>query len=570
MPEGPRPDPGHAGARALPGRVRQRPARPRRPLAHHPARASPGAGCSPTAATSTTCSSTGCCAGPGGSRTTCWRSGRSASCRTTRSRPRRARRPRSRGRATSASSPLYRLDMGEARGRDPRHAPSYQLELEDITVGDGDEATKGSIVEVHYVGVSWKTGNQFDASWDRGDTFKFGLGKGQVIRGWDEGVAGMKVGGRRRITIPAGHGVRRARRGRRDRPERDARVRGRPDRRDGSSVGLMRTSLAPEERQRLARKRQEEEVTVDARLELAAMLGNQALARALARQPATLEAPAAAAERAAQARHPAVDPGALRHRGRAHARRGQRDAQPGRRLGPAALHGLRAARARPDRGAPRALRLRQRPRGDPRLGQDAPAALARRPDDHEGDEARLRDAARDLLPAPRERADEDLRRPVAGPRPDRGRGRRVRGQHGRRREDPRPPVPRQPVRDRRDAQRHRVRALPAGRGQDVLQHLRLRRRHRDGRLPAARLVDRSDVDEDPGRRRDHQPGRPQAHEEGQGGRLQRRRARVRRHRRRAERQRAHQVDAQDRRRVRLERRDATWRRRRPRPTRARS
>ena len=52
------------------------------------------------------------------------------------------------------------------------------------------------------MGVSWKTGNEFDASWDRGDTFKFGLGKGQVIRGWDEGVAGMKVGGRRRITIP--------------------------------------------------------------------------------------------------------------------------------------------------------------------------------------------------------------------------------------------------------------------------------------------------------------------------------------------------------------------------------
>ncbi|MDA0184200.1 FKBP-type peptidyl-prolyl cis-trans isomerase [Solirubrobacter phytolaccae] len=84
----------------------------------------------------------------------------------------------------------------------PEGAPSYQLELEDLTVGEGDEATAGSIVEVHYVGVSWKTGKQFDASWDRGDTFKFGLGKGQVIRGWDEGVAGMKVGGRRKITIP--------------------------------------------------------------------------------------------------------------------------------------------------------------------------------------------------------------------------------------------------------------------------------------------------------------------------------------------------------------------------------
>lgn len=80
--------------------------------------------------------------------------------------------------------------------------PSYQLELDDIAVGDGDEATAGSLVEVHYVGVSWSTGAQFDASWDRGDTFKFALGKGQVIAGWDQGVAGMKVGGRRRITIP--------------------------------------------------------------------------------------------------------------------------------------------------------------------------------------------------------------------------------------------------------------------------------------------------------------------------------------------------------------------------------
>src|ERR1700712_1600799 len=80
--------------------------------------------------------------------------------------------------------------------------PSYQLELDDITEGDGEEATPGRVVEVHYVGVSWKSGEQFDASWDRGDTFKFGLGKGQVIAGWDQGVTGMKVGGRRRITIP--------------------------------------------------------------------------------------------------------------------------------------------------------------------------------------------------------------------------------------------------------------------------------------------------------------------------------------------------------------------------------
>ena len=82
-------------------------------------------------------------------------------------------------------------------------APSYQLEVEDIAVGDGDEAAPGHVVEVHYVGVSWKTGQQFDASWDRGSTFSFQLGAGRVIKGWDQGVVGMKVGGRRRLTIPA-------------------------------------------------------------------------------------------------------------------------------------------------------------------------------------------------------------------------------------------------------------------------------------------------------------------------------------------------------------------------------
>ena len=88
----------------------------------------------------------------------------------------------------------------------PEGAPSYQLELEDLTVGDGPEATPGSLVDVHYVGVAWSTGKQFDASWDRGDTLPFTIGKGQVIKGWDEGVAGMKVGGRRRITIPPAMG----------------------------------------------------------------------------------------------------------------------------------------------------------------------------------------------------------------------------------------------------------------------------------------------------------------------------------------------------------------------------
>ena len=80
-------------------------------------------------------------------------------------------------------------------------APS-SLETEDIAVGDGVEAVSGKNVSVHYVGVAWSTGKQFDASWDRDEPFDFGLGTGQVISGWDKGVVGMKVGGRRKLTIP--------------------------------------------------------------------------------------------------------------------------------------------------------------------------------------------------------------------------------------------------------------------------------------------------------------------------------------------------------------------------------
>jgi peptidylprolyl isomerase len=76
------------------------------------------------------------------------------------------------------------------------------LVVEDLERGDGDEARAGQRVSVHYVGVAWSTGQQFDASWDRGAPFQFQLGKGNVILGWDQGVAGMKVGGRRRLTIP--------------------------------------------------------------------------------------------------------------------------------------------------------------------------------------------------------------------------------------------------------------------------------------------------------------------------------------------------------------------------------
>jgi peptidylprolyl isomerase len=80
--------------------------------------------------------------------------------------------------------------------------PPSELQLEDIEVGTGPEAAAGSDVDVHYVGVSWSSGQKFDASWDRRAPFSFRLGGGQVIPGWDQGVAGMKVGGRRRLTIP--------------------------------------------------------------------------------------------------------------------------------------------------------------------------------------------------------------------------------------------------------------------------------------------------------------------------------------------------------------------------------
>ena len=84
----------------------------------------------------------------------------------------------------------------------PEGEPPTALVVEDLTVGDGHEAVSGKNVMVHYVGVAWSNGRQFDASWDRAESFDFRLGAGQVIQGWDEGVAGMKVGGRRRITIP--------------------------------------------------------------------------------------------------------------------------------------------------------------------------------------------------------------------------------------------------------------------------------------------------------------------------------------------------------------------------------
>ena len=75
-----------------------------------------------------------------------------------------------------------------------------ELVIEDITVGDGAEAVPGGMVEVHYVGVDYETGQEFDSSWDRGTTIEFPLAG--LIQGWQDGIPGMRVGGRRKLTIP--------------------------------------------------------------------------------------------------------------------------------------------------------------------------------------------------------------------------------------------------------------------------------------------------------------------------------------------------------------------------------
>jgi len=84
----------------------------------------------------------------------------------------------------------------------PGGEPPTELDIVDEIVGEGDEATAGSAVSAHYVGVAFSNGEEFDASWNRGKPLQFRLGVGQVISGWDRGIAGMRVGGRRRLTIP--------------------------------------------------------------------------------------------------------------------------------------------------------------------------------------------------------------------------------------------------------------------------------------------------------------------------------------------------------------------------------
>ena len=92
----------------------------------------------------------------------------------------------------------------------PRGARPTTQRTRDLRVGTGAVAAAGMQVEVQYVGVAWSTGREFDASWNRGSTFRFTLGNRMVIQGWDQGVAGMRVGGRRELVIPPalGYGAR--------------------------------------------------------------------------------------------------------------------------------------------------------------------------------------------------------------------------------------------------------------------------------------------------------------------------------------------------------------------------
>jgi peptidylprolyl isomerase len=101
--------------------------------------------------------------------------------------------------------------MSEKPFVEPHLGPAPEdLLIEEIALGEGEEAKPGQTAVVHYVGVGVSSGEEFDASWNRGDPFDFPLGAGHVIKGWDQGVVGMRVGGRRRLVIPShlGYGER--------------------------------------------------------------------------------------------------------------------------------------------------------------------------------------------------------------------------------------------------------------------------------------------------------------------------------------------------------------------------
>lgn len=93
-------------------------------------------------------------------------------------------------------------EAGKPKVEVPEGPPPRELQIKDLKVGTGAEAVRGRMVTVHYVGVAYSDEQQFDASWDSGTPFPFTLGAGEVIPGWDQGVVGMKVGGRRQLIIP--------------------------------------------------------------------------------------------------------------------------------------------------------------------------------------------------------------------------------------------------------------------------------------------------------------------------------------------------------------------------------
>ena len=101
--------------------------------------------------------------------------------------------------ATPTSGPLSKKPVVTP----PSGPPPTKLETKELITGTGAEAKSGDKVTVNYVGVLYDTGKEFDSSWKRNETFPFVLGKGQVIPGWDQGIVGMKVGGRRELIIPA-------------------------------------------------------------------------------------------------------------------------------------------------------------------------------------------------------------------------------------------------------------------------------------------------------------------------------------------------------------------------------
>ena len=85
----------------------------------------------------------------------------------------------------------------------PDELPPDELQIKDIVKGKGPAARNGDKVSMNYVGLTWSTSVEFDSSWERGEPYTLTLGKGDVIKGWDEGIVGMRQGGRRELTIPA-------------------------------------------------------------------------------------------------------------------------------------------------------------------------------------------------------------------------------------------------------------------------------------------------------------------------------------------------------------------------------